>query len=120
MVVDDEPDTVELVRHILEAEGYEVVGVSGGKECLERLESEAPDLILLDVMMPEMDGWEVFKRVRETHDVPIAMLTVRSQGIDRLLGLHVLKADDYIIKPFTKQDLVTRVREILERPGSTS
>ena len=113
MVVDDEPDTVDLVKLVLETEGYEVIGALSGKECLEKLETENPDLILLDVMMPEMDGWEVFKRIREKRDTPIAMLTVKSQGIDRLLGLHVLKADDYITKPFGRQDLVNRVRRIL-------
>ncbi len=114
MVVDDEPDTVDLVKLVLETEGFEVITAYGGTECLEKLNLEKPDAVLLDIMMPEMDGWEVFKKIREKYvDLPVAMLTVRSQDIDKMLGLHVLKADDYITKPFGRKDLVDRVKKMV-------
>ncbi len=115
MVVDDEPDTVDLVKLVLETEGFEVMTAYSGRECLEKLKEEKPDGVLLDIMMPDMDGWEVFKNIRERYkDLPIAMLTVKSQDIDKMLGLHVLKADDYITKPFGRKALVERVRMMVE------
>jgi two-component system response regulator VicR len=115
MVVDDEPDTVDLIKLVLETEGFEVVSAYSGMECLEKLEIEKPAAVLLDIMMPEMDGWEVFKKIREKYeDLPVAMLTVRNQDIDKMLGLHVLKADDYITKPFGRKDLVERVKKMVE------
>ncbi len=110
MIVDDEPDTVDLVKLVLETEGFEVITAFSGIECLKKLEEEKPDAVLLDIMMPGMDGWEVFKRIKEKYeDLPVAMLTVRNQDIDIMLGLHVLKADDYITKPFGRKELVERV-----------
>ncbi len=115
MVVDDEPDTVDLVKLVLETEGFEVITAFSGSECLEKLALEKPDAVLLDIMMPAMDGWEVFKKIRELYEeLPVAMLTVRSQDIDKMLGLHVLKADDYITKPFGRKDLVERVKKLVE------
>lgn len=115
MVVDDEPDTVDLVKLVLETEGFEVITAYSGSECIDKLVKEKPDAVLLDIMMPEMDGWEVFKRIREMYDdLPVAMLTVRNQDIDKMLGLHVLKADDYITKPFGRMDLVERVKKLVE------
>ncbi len=115
MVVDDEPDTVDLVKLVLETEGFEVIPAYSGRECLEKLEKEKPDAILLDIMMPAMDGWEVFKIIREKYkELPVAMLTIRNQDIDKMLGLHVLKADDYITKPFGRKDLVERVKKMVE------
>ena len=114
MVVDDEPDTMDLIKLVLETEGFEVIPAYSGKECLEKLKIEKPALILLDIMMPMMDGWEVFHRIKEEyHDVPVAILTIRDRDIDKMLGLHVLKADDYITKPFGRQELVDRVRKII-------
>jgi two-component system response regulator VicR len=115
MVVDDEPDTVDLVKLVLETEGFEVITAYSGKECLKQLEASMPDAVLLDIMMPDMDGWEVFKKIRERYEnLPVAMLTVRNQDIDIMLGLHVLKADDYITKPFGRKDLVERVKKLVE------
>ena len=115
MVVDDEPDTVDLVKLVLETEGFEVITAFSGAECLKKLALEKPDAMLLDIMMPEMDGWEVFKKIREKYkDLPVAMLTVRNRDIDKMLGLHVLKADDYITKPFGRKDLVERVKKMVE------
>ncbi len=115
MVVDDEPDTVDLVKLVLETEGFEVMTAFSGSECLKKLAIEKPDAVLLDIMMPEMDGWEIFKRIREIYeDLPVAMLTVRNQDIDKMLGLHVLKADDYITKPFGRKELVERVKKLVK------
>ena len=114
MVVDDEPDTVDLIRLVLETEGFEVIVAYSGRDCLSRLDKEKPDAILLDIMMPEMDGWEVFKKIKESHDdLPVAMLTIRNQDIDKMLGLHVLKAEDYITKPFGRKDLIERVKKLV-------
>jgi two-component system response regulator VicR len=115
MVVDDEPDTVDLVKLVLETEGFQVSIAYSGEECLRKLEEVKPDAVLLDIMMPVMDGWEVFKKIREKHkDLPIAMLTVRNQDIDKMLGLHVLKVNDYITKPFGRKELVERVKKLVE------
>jgi len=115
MVVDDEPDTVDLIKLVLMTEGFEVISAYSGKECLEKLKIERPSLILLDIMMPGMDGWEVFHKIKEEYeDIPVAILTVRDRDIDKMLGLHVLKADDYITKPFGRQELIDRVRRLIQ------
>ncbi len=115
MVVDDEPDTVDLIKLVLETEGFEVITAFSGKECLDKLSFEEPDAILLDIMMPEMDGWEVFKKIRQKYKkLPVAILTVRNQDIDKMLGLHVLKANDYITKPFGRKELVERVKKMVK------
>ncbi|MBU4374390.1 MAG: response regulator [Euryarchaeota archaeon] len=114
MVVDDEPDTVDLIKLVLETEGFEVIPAFSGRECLEKLKVERPAAVLLDIMMPEMDGWEVFHKIKERyHNLPVAILTVRDKDIDKMVGLHVLKADDYIIKPFGRQELIDRVKKII-------
>ncbi|KPQ43291.1 MAG: response regulator receiver [Candidatus Methanoperedens nitroreducens] len=116
MVVDDEPDTVDLIKLVLETEGFEVISAYSGKECLEKLKIEKPSMILLDLMMPGMDGWEVFHEIKKKYeDIPVAILTVSDRDIDKMLGLHVLKADDYIIKPFGRQELIDRIRSILDK-----
>jgi two-component system response regulator VicR len=114
MVVDDEPDTIDLVRLVLESEGIDVVGANSGPECLEMLDSNRPDAILLDIMMPEMDGWETFHKIKEKDStIPVSMLTVKSQEFDKMLGLHVLKTDDYITKPFGRKELIERTKALL-------
>ncbi len=113
LIVDDEPDTLELVKLVLESGGFETVLAASGKEALDKLETSKPDLVLLDIMMPDMDGWGVFRKIKEKNSmVPIAILTAKAQNFDRLLGLHVLKADDYITKPFGKNELIRRVRKL--------
>lgn len=115
MVVDDEPDTVDLVKLVLETEGFEVMTAYSGRECLAKMLEKKPDAVLLDIMMPEMDGWEVFKKIREIDkNLPVALLTIRNQDIDKILGLHVLKADDYITKPFGRKELVDRVKKMVQ------
>jgi len=114
MVVDDERDTVELVKLVLESEGIDVVTANSGIECMETLDKENPDAILLDIMMPEMDGWETFRKIKEKDPtMPVAMLTVKSQQIDKMLGLYLLKADDYITKPFGKKELFNRTKALI-------
>jgi two-component system response regulator VicR len=120
MVVDDEPDVVDLVRLVLESDGFSVVTAYSGKECLEKVGKEMPDLVLLDIMMPQMDGWEVYSRIKAnpgTTDIPVAMLTAKSQSIDKMIGLHVVKVDDYITKPFGRSELLERVKKILKEKG---
>jgi two-component system response regulator VicR len=114
LVVDDEPDTLELVKLVLESGGFTTILAKNGKEALRIIEDSKPDAVLLDIMMPDMDGWEVFRKIKERYEgIPIAILTAKAQNIDRLLGLHVLKVDDYITKPFGKNELIDRVRKLL-------
>ncbi len=113
LVVDDEPDTLELVKLVLESAGFEAILVNNGIEALAKIDTEKLDLVLLDIMMPDMDGWDVFRKIKEKNTtIPIAILTAKAQNIDKLLGLHVLKADDYITKPFGKNELIGKVRKL--------
>ncbi len=114
LVVDDEPDTLELVKLVLESGGFKTLLATNGKDALSQVETSKPDLVLLDIMMPDMDGWEVFRKIRDKYSkIPIAILTAKAQNIDKLLGLHVLKADDYITKPFGKNELIDRVKRLV-------
>ena len=113
LVVDDEPDTLELVKLVLESAGFEAILVNNGMEALAKIDAEKLDLVLLDIMMPDMDGWDVYRKIKERNSsIPIAILTAKAQNIDKLLGLHVLKADDYITKPFGKNELIRKVRKL--------
>ena len=114
LVVDDEPNIIELARLYLERENYEVEGVSSGQKALDRQDTSKPDLIILDLMLPDIDGFEVCRRIRERSDVPILMLTARKEDVDKIIGLE-LGADDYFTKPFNPRELVARVRAILRR-----
>lgn len=114
LVVDDERNIIELVRLYLEQAGFRVVEARDGHEALVQHDRVDPDLIVLDLMLPGLDGWEVCRRVRAESDVPIIMLTARSDDIDRIVGLE-LGADDYLTKPFNPRELVARVRAILRR-----
>lgn len=114
LIVDDEPDTLELVKLVLESGGFETMSAANGMEALAHIDRKKPDLVLLDIMMPDMDGWDVFRRIKEKNPkIPIAILTAKAQNIDKLLGLHVLKADDYITKPFGKNELIGKVRKLV-------
>ena len=114
LVVDDEPEIVRLVRSYLEQEGYRVVIAYNGEEALYAARHEKPDLVVLDVLMPKMDGLEFTRRVRREQDVPIIMLTARADETDRIVGLE-LGADDYVTKPFSPREVVARVRAVLRR-----
>jgi DNA-binding response OmpR family regulator len=114
LVVDDEPHIVELVRYNLQHDGYEVVAAGDGETALAKTASEHPDLIILDLMLPGVDGLEVCRRIRRESAVPIIMLTARGGEVERVVGLD-LGADDYVTKPFSPRELVARVRAVLRR-----
>jgi DNA-binding response OmpR family regulator len=114
LIVDDEPRIRDFVRLDLEMENYRVIEASNGFEALEQLRENLPDLVLLDVMMPEMDGFETLKAIREVSTVPVIMLTVRQSEQDRIHGLD-LGADDYMAKPFSSRELLSRIRALLRR-----
>lgn len=117
LVVDDERRMVGFIRLNLEQDGFEVIEAYNGTEALERLRDSLPDLILLDVMMPDIDGFEVLRTIREISQVPVIMLTAKSEEDDKVKGLE-LGADDYVTKPFSPRELVSRVKAVLRR-GST-
>jgi len=114
LIIDDSPDLLRIVQVCLERENYEVFTANNGKEGLQRTYNVQPDLIILDVMMPGMDGWEVLSRLREMSDVPIMMLTAKGREVDVVRGLG-LGADDYVTKPFGTAELVARVQALLRR-----
>ena len=114
LVVDDESRMVEFIAMNLELEGFRVVRAANGSEALEKASKEHPDLVLLDIMMPEMDGFETLEELRETTSVPVIFLTAKSEEVDRIKGLD-LGADDYIAKPFSPRELVSRIRAVLRR-----
>lgn len=117
LVVDDEPNIIELARLYLTREGYEVDSAATGNEALSRQASGNPDLIVLDLMLPDIDGYEVCRQIRAHSDVPILMLTARIEDVDKIVGLE-LGADDYLTKPYNPRELVARVRAILRRSQS--
>jgi DNA-binding response OmpR family regulator len=119
LVVDDERNIVELVRLYLEKDGFNVVAANDGEQALVQYERNDPDLVVLDVMLPKMDGFEVCRELRRRGDVPILMLTARSEDIDAIVGLE-LGADDYVTKPFNPRALVARVKAILRRTDVTA
>ena len=119
LVVDDEPRLLDVVRLNLEMEGYRVITAANGYEALERLKSDLPDLVALDVMMPDMDGFETLARIREVSSVPVLMLTVRAEESDRIRGLEI-GADDYLTKPYSPRELVTRIKALLRRSFTPS
>jgi DNA-binding response OmpR family regulator len=117
LIIDDEPMIVESVRYNLQQEGYEVITAQNGETGLELARGETVDLILLDLMLPGMNGMEICRILRQSSEVPIIMLTAKEGEIDRVLGLE-LGADDYVIKPFSMRELMARVRTVLKRTGA--
>lgn len=107
---------IDLIRLILGRHGFSVCGATSGKEGLEAIKAEPPDLVLLDLMMPEMDGWEVYQSLKAeetSRQIPVIIVTAKAQSIDRVLGLHIAKVDDYIAKPFSPQELMNSVEKVL-------
>ena len=114
LVVDDDKNICELLRLYLEKEGFNVTLAFDGKEGLDKFQAQNPDLILLDVMMPNIDGWQICREIRKTSQCPIIMLTAKGETIDKILGLE-LGADDYVVKPFDSKEVVARIKAILRR-----
>ncbi|MEX0787784.1 MAG: response regulator [Anaerolineales bacterium] len=118
--IEDEPEMIDLVRLILGRKGFHVIGANGGIEGIEAVRRERPDLVLLDLMMPDMDGWEVYQQMKADPDlraIPVVVVTAKAQSIDKVLGLHIAKVDDYITKPFGPQELLESVEKILGNPA---
>jgi len=116
--IEDEAEMIDLVRLILGRRGYIVLGANGGREGLDLVRKELPDLVLLDLMMPDMDGWDVYHQIKseeQTRDIPVIVITAKAQNIDKILGLHIAKVEDYISKPFSPQELLERVEQVLSR-----
>ena len=114
LVADDDENIVELISLYLRKEGFAVIAARDGGEALQKIAQQDPDLVLLDIMMPVKDGWEVCREVRQRYRVPVIMLTARGEAYDKILGLE-LGADDYITKPFNPRELVARVKAVLRR-----
>ena len=116
MVVDDDNNICELLRLYLEKEGFETVIATDGLKAVEMFDSEKPDLMLLDVMMPRLDGWQVCRDVRKKSQCPIIMITAKGEVFDKVLGLE-LGADDYVVKPFETKEVIARIKAVLRRSG---
>jgi two-component system response regulator VicR len=122
LCIEDEQEMIDLINLILSSRGFEIRGANGGKDGLEIIRKEHPDLVLLDLMMPEMDGWEVYQQMKAdeaTRNIPVIVVTARAQSIEKVLGLHIAKVDDYIVKPFSPQELLNSVDKVLEQKHIT-
>ena len=121
--IEDEAEMIDLVRLILGRRGYTVMGANGGREGLELIRKELPDLVLLDLMMPDMDGWDVYHQIKSEEiirDIPVIVITAKALNIDKVLGLRIAKVEDYIAKPFSPQELLERVDQVLSKQGKSS
>jgi DNA-binding response OmpR family regulator len=115
LCIEDEPEMIDLIRLILGRRGFDVHGATGGTEGLRMVRETHPDLVLLDLMMPDMDGWEVYQQMKAddaTRNIPVIVVTAKAQNIDKVLGLHIAKVDDYIAKPFSPQELLNSVEKV--------
>ncbi len=122
LCIEDDEEMIDLIRLILTRRGFDVLGAFSGESGLEIIRHEKPDLILLDLMMPEMDGWEVYQQIKSdeaTHNIPVIVVTAKAQSIDRVLGLRIAKVDDYISKPFSPQELLDSIESVLTRKTKT-
>ena len=120
LCIEDEPEMIDLIRLILERRGFNVQGAAGGNEGIKKVRELRPDLVLLDLMMPDLDGWEVYQQMKAdetTRDIPVIVVTAKAQSIDKVLGLHIAKVDDYIAKPFSPQDLLNSVEKVFSNKG---
>lgn len=118
LCIEDETEMIDLIRIILGRKGFEVEGATGGEEGLKKIHERKPDLVLLDLMMPDIDGWEVYQQMKAdetTREIPVIVVTAKAQNIDKVLGLQIAKVDDYISKPFSPEDLLSSVEKVLER-----
>ncbi len=116
--IEDDPEMIELIRLILSRRNVQVHGATGGEEGLKMVREMLPDLVLLDLMMPDMDGWEVYQQMKSEESIrgiPVIVVTAKAQSIDKVLGLHIAKVDDYIAKPFSPQELMDSVEKVLAK-----
>ena len=116
LCIEDHPEMIELIRLILGRRGFDVDGAECGREGLRAMQENPPDLVLLDLMMPDMDGWEVYRQIKANDvlkEIPVIAVTAKAQGIDRVLGLHIAGMDDFITKPFGPKELVASVEQVL-------
>jgi len=114
--IEDEPEMIDLIRLILGRRGFELTGAMGGREGLDAIRRIRPDLVLLDLMMPDMDGWDVYQQMKaddDLKDIPVIIVTAKAQSIDKVLGLHIAKVDDYVTKPFGPQELLQSIEKVL-------
>ena len=116
LVVDDDINICELLRLYIEKEGYQVIIANDGNEALRLFESEKPDFVMLDIMLPGLDGWQVCREIRNQSKCPIIMLTAKGEVFDKVLGLE-LGADDYVVKPFEAKEIIARIRAVMRRTG---
>ena len=119
MIADDDKNICELLRLYMEKEGYTVVIANDGEEAVTKFNAENPDMILLDIMMPKLDGWQVCRELRRKSDCPIIMITAKGETFDKVLGLE-LGADDYVVKPFDAKEILARIKAVLRRTGKSS
>jgi two-component system response regulator VicR len=115
--IEDETEMIDLVKLILSRKQFNVLGAGGGREGLDLVRKALPDVVLLDLMMPDMDGWEVYQQLKAdetTKSIPVIVVTAKAQNIDKVLGLHIAKVDDYIAKPFSPSELVESLEKVLE------
>ena len=119
LVVDDDQNICELLRLYIEKEGFDVVIANDGRKAIELFDAENPDLILLDIMLPELDGWQVCREIRKKSQCPIIMLTAKGEVFDKVLGLE-LGADDYVVKPFEAKEVIARIKAVLRRLNKNS
>ena len=118
LCIEDEEEMIDLIRLILVRKGFEVSGATGGQDGLQKVHEQMPDLILLDLMMPDMDGWEVYQQIKadeQTRHIPVIVVTAKAQSIDKVLGLHIAKVDDYIAKPFSPADLLESIERVIAK-----
>jgi DNA-binding response OmpR family regulator len=123
LCIEDEPEMIDLIRLILMRRGFEVLGAAGGMAGIKAVREQLPDLVLLDLMMPDMDGWEVYQQMKadeSTRHIPVIVVTAKAQSIDKVLGLHIAKVDDYISKPFSPQELMNSVENVISRKKAGS
>lgn len=115
--IEDDPEMIDLVSLIVNKRGFQVKGAHGGRHGLDLVKKEKPALVLLDLMMPDMDGWDVYQQLKseeDTRDIPVIIITAKAQSIDRVLGLHIARVDDYISKPFRPQELIDSIDRVLK------
>lgn len=119
--IEDEREMIELVKLILTRRGYDFHGAEGGKQGLEIIRQVQPHLVLLDLMMPDMDGWEVYQQMKaddQLQGIPVIIITAKAQNIDKILGLHIAKVNDYITKPFGPSELIHSIEIVLNQPAT--